>query len=64
MKNAEVRVECLVAMRLAGRGPVRRALEALVNRGVVEVSEAADVWKAAFGGKLVAVSARTVEVTL
>jgi hypothetical protein len=64
MKKADVRVECLVAMRLAGRGPVRRALESLVNRGVVEVSEAADVWKAAFGGRLVAVTARTVEASL
>jgi hypothetical protein len=64
MKKTLLQVECLVALRLAGRGPVRRALEGMVNRGAVTLDEARVAWRDAFGGSLVAVAARTFEVSL
>jgi hypothetical protein len=60
MENVEVvetQVTRIATMRAAGRGPVRRALEALVNQGIVGISEAQEIWRDAFGGQLIAVPA-------
>jgi hypothetical protein len=65
MKNASLlRTECLVAMFLAGRGPVRKTLESLVNRGIVAPVEAKRVWRDVFGERLIVASASNVEVEL
>jgi hypothetical protein len=63
MKNTQASTERLASMRLVGEGPARRVLESLVNQGVLEVSEASALWREAFGGRLVALTARTVEVS-
>ena len=55
MPSQNIATLCLVAMRVWGRGNVRRSLESLVNRGIVSVDDAARVWRDAFGGRLIAV---------
>jgi hypothetical protein len=60
----DTKILCLSMLRVAGRGRVRRSLEALVNSGRISVSEAREVWAAVFGGQLIAVPATsTIEVS-
>lgn len=47
--------DSLSVLRAAGRGAVRRRLEALVNDGILGVGGAQKIYKAAFGGELKAV---------
>jgi hypothetical protein len=53
--RASVAADSLAVLRAAGRGCVRRRLEALVNAGVLGVAGAQQVYRDAFGGELKAV---------
>jgi hypothetical protein len=54
----------LAIMKSVGRGRVRKTLESLVNRGRITLAMAQSVWGDVFGGSLIAVPARTIEVNL
>jgi hypothetical protein len=56
--SASVAADSLAVLRAAGRGCVRRRLEALVNAGVLGVAGAQKVYRDAFGGELKAVKDR------
>lgn len=52
-----VREASLAELRAAGRGHVRRRLEALVNADIIGLAGAQKVYRDAFGGELMAVKA-------
>jgi hypothetical protein len=54
----------LAIMKAVGRGRVRKTLEGMINRGLITLAMAQSVWGDAFGGSLIAVPARTIEVNL
>lgn len=60
----EIKAFCIATLCAAGRGQVRRHLESLVNRGRITLAEANEVWGGVFGGRLIAVPTRTIEVSL
>jgi hypothetical protein len=55
--RASVAADSLAVLRAAGRGCVRRRLEALVNAGMLGLAGAQKIYRDAFGGELKAVKA-------